>query len=58
MISLTKEELQSQGEGKVCYICGIRLLKKLSKYIIYRKVRDHYHYTGEYIVAQRIVFLI
>ena len=34
--------------GKVCYICGKRILKKLSKSINYWKVRDHCHYTGKY----------
>ena len=46
MLLLTKEELKSHQEAKVCYICGKR--KKLSKSTNYRKVRDHYHYTGRY----------
>ena len=46
--SLTKEELKSHQDAKVCYICGERTLKKLSKSINYRKVRDYFHYTGKY----------
>ena len=32
---LTKEELKSHQDAKVCYICGKRILKKLSKGINY-----------------------
>ena len=46
--SLTKEELKSHQDAKVCYICGERTLKKLSKSINYRKVRDYCYYTGKY----------
>ena len=45
---LMKEELKSNQDAKVSYICGKRILKKLSKSIKYRKVRDHCHYTGKY----------
>ena len=48
MLPLTKEELKSHQEAKVCYICRKRILPKLSKSINYRKVRDHCHYTGKY----------
>ena len=41
MLPLTKEELKSHQDAKVCYICVKRILKKLSKSITYRKVRDH-----------------
>ena len=41
MLPLTKEELKSHQDAKVCYICVKRILKKLSKNITYRKVRDH-----------------
>ena len=51
MLPLTKEELKSQEDAKVCYICGKRILKKLSKSMNYGKVRDHCHYTGKYRVA-------
>ena len=57
MLPLTKEELESHQDTKVCYICGKRILKKLSKSINYQKVRDHCHYTGK-IEAQHIVFVI
>ena len=45
---LTKEELKSYQEAKVCYICGKGILKRLAKDKNYRKVRDHCHYTGIY----------
>ena len=48
MLALTKEELKSYQDAKVCYICRKRILKKLSKSINYWKVRDHCHYTGKY----------
>ena len=45
---LTKEEIKSHQDTKVYYICGKRILKKLSKSINYLKVRDHCYYTGKY----------
>ena len=48
MLPLTKEELKSHQDAKLYYICGKRILKKLSKSINYWKVRDHYYYTGKY----------
>ena len=35
MLPLTKEELKSHQDAKVCYICGKRIFKKLSKSINY-----------------------
>ena len=48
MLPLTEEELKSHEDSKVCYICGKRILKNLSKSMNYRKVRDHCHYTSKY----------
>ena len=48
MLPLTKEELKSHQDAKVCYICGKITLKRLSKSIKYWKLRDHCHYTGKY----------
>ena len=48
MLPLTKEELKLHQDARNCYICGKRILKKLSKSIIHRKVRDHCYYTGKY----------
>ena len=50
-LPLTKEELKLHQDSKVCYICGKRILEKLSKSIYYRKGRDHCHYTGKYRTA-------
>ena len=35
MLTLTKEELKPHQDAKVCYICGKRILTKLSKNINY-----------------------
>ena len=48
MLPLTKEELKSYQDAKVCYICGKRILKTFTKAKNYRKVRDHCHYTGKH----------
>ena len=48
VLLLTKEELKSRQDVKVCYICGRIILRKLPKSINYWKVRDHYHFTGRY----------
>ena len=47
MLPLTKEEVKSQQDTKVCYICQKRILKKVSKSKHYPKVRDHWNYTGK-----------
>ena len=54
-LPLTKEELKSY-DLKVCDICGKRILRKLSKSLNYRKVRDYFHYTGKYSSAARSIF--
>ena len=48
MLPLTKEDLKSHQDAKVCYVCGKRILKKLSESINYQKVRDHCHFTSKY----------
>ena len=48
MLPLTKEELKSYQDAKVCYICGKRFLKKFTNDKNYRKVGDHCHFTGKY----------
>ena len=48
LLPLSKEESKSHQDAKVCYICGKKIFKKLSKSIDYRKVKDHCHYTGKY----------
>ena len=45
MLTLTKEELKLHQNARNCYICGKRILQKLTKSEI---VRDHCHYTGKY----------
>ena len=57
MSSLTKEELKPHQDAKVYYICGKRILKKLSQTINYQKVRDHCHCTGN-IEVQHILLVI
>ena len=48
ILPITKEELKSHQDAKVCYSCGNRSLKKLYKCINYQKVRGNCHYTGKY----------
>ena len=43
MLLLTKEELKSHQDDKVCCIFGKRILTNLYKSINYQKVRDHSH---------------
>ena len=43
MLLLIKEELKPYHDAKVCYVCGKRILNKLSKGLNYLKVRDHYY---------------
>ena len=48
ILPLTKEELKSYQEAKVCYICGKGILEKFAKHKNYQKGRDHCHYAGKY----------
>ena len=48
MLPLTKEELKSHQDSKVCYIFRKRFSKKLFDDNNYQKVRDHCQYTGKY----------
>ena len=48
MLPLTKEELESYQNAKLCCICGKRILKELSK-------RNYCHYTGKYRGAARSI---
>ena len=42
---------QKKNLEEVCYFCGKRILKKLSKSINFWKVRDNCHYAGKYRIA-------
>ena len=55
MLPLTKEELNSHQDAKVCYICGKRILQKLAKNKNYSKARDHCHFTGKYTGASHSI---
>ena len=46
-LGLTKEELKSCQDAKVCCICWKRILKN-TKVKNYQKAGDHCHYTGKY----------
>ena len=48
MLPLTKEEVKSHQDVKVCYICEKRFLKRFAKDKSYQKVIDHCHYTSKY----------
>ena len=45
---LTKEQQESYGNSKICYIYKEKFEKNYFKDKEYRKVRDHCHYTGKY----------
>ena len=46
--SLTKEQQESNENAKIYPICKKRFEDKYAKDKKYCKVRDHYHYTGQY----------
>ena len=48
---LTNEQHNSYQNSKICYICKKQFEDKHATDKKYRKVRDHCHYTGEYIGA-------
>ena len=41
MLPLTKKELKSYQDAKLCYICEKQILKRVAKDKNYQKVRDH-----------------
>ena len=47
----TNKQLESYENAKICYICKENFEYKYTKDKKYHKVRDHCHYTGEYIGA-------
>ena len=53
MKPLTNKEIKSYEKQKVCHICGKKFCYKSekSKYNLYHKVRDHCHYTRNFIAA-------
>ena len=48
---LTKEQQESYENAKICSICKEKSEMKYFEDKKYCKVRDHYHYTGEYRTA-------
>ena len=44
---LTKEQQESYENSKIYYICKEKFENKCLKDKKYRKVRDHFHYTGD-----------
>ena len=54
MKPLTNKEIKSYEKQKVCYICEKKFCydkNKKSEYDLNHKVRDHCHYTGNFITA-------
>ena len=47
-VTVNERRIKITSRCKICYICGKRILKKLSKSINYRKFRDHWNYIGKY----------
>ena len=54
MLPLTKEEIRSNQDAKICYICGKRILTKFDNDRNYGKVREH----CRFIEPQHVVFVI
>ena len=48
MLLLTKKELKLNQDATECNICVNRFPKKFAKDKNYRKVRDHFHFTGKH----------
>ena len=51
MIPLTDKEIESHEKQKVCHICKKEFCydkNEKNEFKIYKKVRDHCHYTGRY----------
>ena len=48
MSPLTKEELKSHQDAKVCCICRKKILEIFAEDINYRKARDYCHYASKY----------
>ena len=46
LLPLTKEELKLHPDAPNYYICGKRILEKLTKSKNYQKVRNYCHYPG------------
>ena len=45
---LTKEQQESYENAKICYICKEKFENRHLNNKKHRKVKDHFHYTGEY----------
>ena len=45
---LIKEQLESEENAEICYICKETFENKYLNDKKFYKVRDHWHYTGEY----------
>ena len=50
------EKQESYENAKICYICKEKLENKYLKDKKYHKVRDHFHYTGEYRSAAHSIY--
>ena len=48
VLHLTKEKLKSYQDAKASDICGKRILEKFANDKNYRKVKDHFNFTGKY----------
>ena len=51
IINFKKKKMESYENAKICYICKEKFENKYLKDKKYQKVKDHCHYTGEYIGA-------
>ena len=48
MLPLTKKELKSYQDAKLCYICEKQILRRVAKDKNHQKVRDHWRNASKY----------
>ena len=49
MVPLTKEEFKLYQDARVCYVIFVeKKISQITRDKNYRKVRNHYHYTGKH----------
>ena len=53
---LTNEQQESCENAKFCYICKEKFENKYLKDKKYCKVKNHFHYTGEYRSAAHSIY--
>ena len=53
---LTNKQQELYENAKTCYICKVKFEENIFQIKKYCKVRNHYHYTGEYRGAAHSIY--